>query len=125
MAGKIKNKQETVTNREKNVVDIKEKIEFLKMEFKLKFGCKFDSWGEFFNYDNWIKAFEMADVDIKYFTERKMDLSERLAWDNIDILVSKEFLKREYNNSLEGKVTPNCRAKCNGCGIQNCPCWEV
>ena len=95
------------------------------LENAFKFGCKFDSWGEFFNYDNWIKAFEMADVDIKYFTERKMDLSETLAWDNIDILVSKEFLKREYNNSLEGKVTPNCRAKCNGCGIQNCPCWEV
>lgn len=91
------------------------------LENAIKLGCKFDSWGEFFDYDKWLKAFEMSNLDIKYYTERKMNLDETLAWDNIDIMVSKEFFKREYNNAIKGIVTPNCRTKCNGCGIMNCP----
>ena len=34
----------------------------------------------------------------------------------IDIGVSKEFLKREWKNAHDEKVTPNCRMKCSGCG---------
>lgn len=41
---------------------------------------------------------------------------EIFPWDFIDIGVSKNFLYREYENSLQEKVTPNCRAKCSGCG---------
>lgn len=37
---------------------------------------------------------------------------EIFPWDFIDIGVSKNFLYREYENSLQEKVTPNCRAKC-------------
>ena len=29
---------------------------------------------------------------------------------------TKEFLKREWKNALEEKVTPNCRKQCAGCG---------
>ncbi len=86
-----------------------------------KLGCKFDSWGEFFNYEKWLQAFEKSNLDIRYYTERKMDLDEVLPWSNIDIMVSDKFLKREYQNALDEKVTPNCRVKCNGCGIQDCP----
>lgn len=79
-------------------------------------GCKFDSWGEFFDYQKWLEAFEEAGIDIKYYTERNIDLEEVLPWDLINIMVSKEFFKREYQNALDGKVTPNCRANCAGCG---------
>jgi len=30
--------------------------------------------------------------------------------------VTKEFLKREWQNAMEENVTPNCRMRCSGCG---------
>ena len=36
----------------------------------------------------------------------------------IDAGVSKEFLKREWNNAVNGTVTPNCRERCSGCGVR-------
>lgn len=85
-------------------------------------GAKFDSWGEFFNYDRWIKACDDLGIDYKYYSERNMDISENLAWDHINILVTKEFLKREYKNAQEEKVTSNCRANCSGCGAAVAGC---
>lgn len=37
--------------------------------------------------------------------------------DFIDIGVTKEFLKREWNQAMNAEVTPNCRMKCSGCGV--------
>ena len=48
------------------------------------------------------------------YRERKKD--EIFPWDFIDIGVSKDFMWREYENARAGKVTPNCRAECSGCG---------
>lgn len=83
-------------------------------------GCKFDSWGEFFDYDKWMQAFKVTNVDPMYYSERKISLDETLPWDHVNILVSKEFFKREYNNALAEKVTLNCRQQCAGCGVQKC-----
>lgn len=85
-----------------------------------KMGCKFDSWGEFFDYNKWMQAFAKLNIDPKYYSERKMSLEEKLPWDNINILVTKEFLKKEYNNAMNGKVTSNCRQNCAGCGAAVC-----
>ena len=38
-------------------------------------------------------------------------------WDFIDIGVTKDFLKREWNHAMNAEVTPNCRMKCSGCGV--------
>lgn len=81
-----------------------------------KLGCIYDSWGEHFKYDLWMQAFENTGVDIGFYNLRERDLDEILPWDFIDIGVTKDFLKREWKNALEEKVTPNCRAKCAGCG---------
>ena len=35
----------------------------------------------------------------------------------IDIGVTKDFLKREWNHAMNAEVTPNCRMKCSGCGV--------
>lgn len=87
-----------------------------------KMGAKFDSWGEFFDYNRWIKAFEDLNIDYKYYSERNMDLDENLPWEHIDILVTKEFLKKEYKRALEEKVTLNCRTSCAGCGAAAAGC---
>ncbi len=81
-----------------------------------KLGCIYDSWGEHFKYDLWIQAFENTGVDIAFYNLRERDLEEILPWDFIDIGVTKDFLKREWKKALEGKVTPNCRMQCSGCG---------
>ncbi len=87
-----------------------------------KNGAKFDSWGEFFDFERWIRACEKVGIDDKYYAEREMSLDENLAWDHINILVTKNFLKREYNNAMIGKVTPNCRQNCAGCGASAAGC---
>ncbi|EFC94780.1 hypothetical protein CLOSTHATH_07034, partial [Hungatella hathewayi DSM 13479] len=33
-----------------------------------------------------------------------------------DAGVSKDFLKREWQNAIGEKLTPNCRQKCSACG---------
>ncbi len=81
-----------------------------------KAGCIYDSWGEHFQFDLWLQAFEKAGVDIDFYNLRKRDLDEILPWDFIDIGVTKNFLKREWKNAMEGTVTPNCRMQCAGCG---------
>ena len=82
-----------------------------------KLGCLYDSWGEHFNYELWMQAFENTGVDIDFYNLRERDLDEILPWDFINIGVSKSFLKREWNNAMDGKVTPNCRKQCSGCGM--------
>lgn len=81
-----------------------------------KNGGKFDSWGEFFSYDRWMKALEEEGIDYKYYAERKMSTDEKLAWEHINVLVTKDYFKSEYEKSMRGEVTSNCRQNCSGCG---------
>ena len=48
--------------------------------------------------------------------ERQID--EVFPWDFIDAGISREFLEREWLLALEGRVTPNCRRQCSGCGAR-------
>ncbi len=79
-------------------------------------GCIFDAWSEFFQGELWMDAFDELGIDIDFYTTRKRKLEEIFPWDFLDCGVSKEFLKREWKKALEETVSPNCRAKCQGCG---------
>ena len=81
-------------------------------------GALYDAWSESFRNDIWMKAFETCGVDIYFYTTRERSLDELFPWDFIDTGVSKEFLKREWNNAVNGTVTPNCRERCSGCGVR-------
>jgi radical SAM superfamily enzyme YgiQ (UPF0313 family) len=81
-----------------------------------KSGCFFDAWGEYFDFDKWLAAFEKNNISIDYYAYRQRDLDEILPWDFINCHVTKDFLKREWNNAMNAKVTPNCKMSCNGCG---------
>ena len=81
-------------------------------------GAMFDSWGEFFNNDIWMKAFETCGVDMDFYTIRQRGLDEIFPWDFIDAGVSKEFLKREWLTAINEKITPNCQQQCSGCGAR-------
>lgn len=79
-------------------------------------GGIFDAWSEYFDYQRWVDAFAECGIDTDFYTMRERDLGEIFPWDFIDIGVSKDFLKREWKNAHDEKVTPNCRMKCSGCG---------
>ena len=79
-------------------------------------GGIFDAWSEYFDYQRWVDAFAECGIDTDFYTMRERDLDEIFPWDLIDTGVSKEFLKREWKNAHDEKVTPNCRMKCSGCG---------
>ena len=83
-----------------------------------KNGALFDSWGENFDNDLWMNAFETCGVDPDFYTVRERSLDEVFPWDFIDAGVSKEFLKREWKQAMNETVTPNCRQKCSGCGAR-------
>ena len=86
------------------------------IEEAYKRGCIFDAWTDFFHPDVWEEVLEEMSVDRHFYNYREREKEEIFPWDFIDIGVSKEFMWREYENARAGKVTPNCRAKCSGCG---------
>lgn len=82
-----------------------------------KMGAKFDGWDEYFDLEIWKKAMEMNNLDISFYAHRTRDFDEVFPWDHIDVGVSKKFLIREAENAVKEIVTPDCRKRCNGCGI--------
>jgi radical SAM family uncharacterized protein len=83
-----------------------------------KAGCLYDSWGEFFDYDKWLKAFEENGIDIDFYNCRERAEDETFPWDFIDVGVTKAFLLREYKRAKGEKVTPNCKQACFNCGAK-------
>ena len=81
-------------------------------------GALYDAWSETFRYDLWKEAFWETGVSLEFYTMRERSTEEILPWDFIDAGVSKDFLKREWKNAREEKVTPNCRQQCSGCGAR-------
>ncbi len=83
----------------------------------VELGCKMDSWDEYFRMDLWKKAFEDTNTDYEWYAQTSYDTEQILPWDHIDCGVSKSYLKREYKKAMLGQTTPDCREKCNGCGL--------
>ncbi|MBS6646632.1 MAG: TIGR03960 family B12-binding radical SAM protein [Clostridiaceae bacterium] len=83
-----------------------------------KRGALYDSWSEHFRNELWMESFNACGLSIDFYTTRERSLDEVFPWDFINAGVTKEFLKREWQNAVEEKVTPNCRQKCSGCGAK-------
>jgi len=81
-------------------------------------GCKFDGWGDRFQYGLWEKAFFDQGLDVDRYITRLREVTDRLPWDHIDIGVTKEFLKLEWEKAECGEHTLDCRqGVCNTCGV--------
>jgi len=82
-------------------------------------GSTFDAWGEHFNYENWLRAFDETGLQPSFYAQRERALDELLPWAHIDVGVTTAFLKQEYQRAMEGKETPNCHYQaCNTCGLE-------
>jgi len=87
-----------------------------------KSGSAFDAWDERFNYQNWLDAFAKSGLEPGFYAHRERSLDEFLPWSHIDVGVTPAFLKREYQRSIKGEETPDCRLKsCNACGLER---WQ-
>jgi len=80
-------------------------------------GARFDGWNEYFNIELWKEAFEECGVDGEFYAYRERSYDEILPWDFIDIGVSKKYLISENEKAKEMVLTPDCRERCTGCGI--------
>ena len=89
------------------------------IEAAVKSGARLDGWDEYFNYAKWYAAFRECGVDESFYTTRGYGEEEILPWDTIDVGIGKRFLKLERKRAYEGKVTPDCRHGCAGCGASN------
>ena len=90
-----------------------------------KLGCKLDGWNEYFSFETWQKAFQNANVDMTFYSERERSLEEVLPWDVTFCGVTKDFFKRELLLAKEAVTTPNCQDKCAGCGANRYKCDSV
>ncbi len=82
-------------------------------------GGKLDSWSEYFSFDRWVNAFKSCGLDMSFYAHREYGMDEILPWDTISVGVDKEYLKRERETAYLGKITPDCRVACTGCGASS------
>jgi len=82
-----------------------------------RLGARFDAWREHFKMDVWNEAFERSKVDPDFFLYRSRSIDEVLPWDHIKSGITKGYLKKEWEKTLKGKITPDCREKCLECGV--------
>jgi len=81
-------------------------------------GSKFDAWNEHFKFENWQQAFTENGLDMAFYANRERPPEELLPWGHIDIGITPEYLKKEYQKALKGIETGNCRYEdCNACGL--------
>lgn len=92
------------------------------IEYAWRHGAKFDAWSEGFDFDRWMEAFRACGVDPTFYANRTRDKDEVFPWDVTSVGVSRSFLWREREQAYKAVITPDCRAKCSGCGAnQFCP----
>ena len=63
-----------------------------------------------------MKLYKDNNVSMESYIGRERPEDEMFPWDFIDIGVTKDFLKREWERAQQAEITPNCRMQCSGCG---------
>jgi hypothetical protein len=87
-------------------------------------GGRFDGWSEHFRFDRWMaaatRAFQGQPVDVDWYTTRERELAEVLPWDHLDSGLDKDWLWRDWQDSLSDVEVEDCRwTPCFDCGV--CP----
>jgi hypothetical protein len=87
------------------------------IETAWKTGAKFDAWQDQYRYQTWLDAFQACGLDPAFYASRPRAIDEVFPWDHISAGVSRKFLEKEYQRSLDGVTTADCREDCCACGI--------
>lgn len=79
-------------------------------------GARFDAWNEHFDWAAWQQSFAAEGVDPQAEARRTRAPDDVLPWDQISCGVSKTYLWREFERSVEQTITRDCRQGCTNCG---------
>ena len=85
-------------------------------------GARFDGWTEYFSFDRWMQAAQVAladePVDVDWFTTRERTRTEVLPWDHLDSGLDAEWLWDDWQDALAGEGVDDCRwSPCSDCGV--------
>ena len=79
-------------------------------------GGTLESWSEYFDLNRWLEAFKTCGMDIDFYATRERPMDELLPWEHMDNAVTRRHLERERAMAYAGKLSPDCRVSCSGCG---------
>ena len=80
-------------------------------------GARFDGWSDRFLFERWEEALRQSGIRLEEHL-RERGTAELLPWEMVDAGLDREFLLAEYEKSLRGEATPDCRREgCRGCGV--------
>lgn len=80
-------------------------------------GARFDGWSDRFLFERWEEALRQSGIRLEEHL-RERGTAEPLPWEMVDAGLDREFLLAEYEKSLRGEATPDCRREgCRGCGV--------
>ncbi|MEU7001641.1 TIGR03960 family B12-binding radical SAM protein [Nonomuraea sp. NPDC046570] len=83
-------------------------------------GGRFDGWSEHFSFERWMKAAEVAGVDVDWYTTREREENEVLPWDHLDAGLDREWLWQDWQDAVNDVEVEDCRwTPCYDCGV--CP----
>lgn len=77
------------------------------IEAAFRLGCRFDAWDEMVRREAWAEAFAAAGVDPEAYA-RPIPLDGCLPWDDVDVRVRRDFLRRERERAYRGAPLPPC-----------------
>ncbi|WP_459128967.1 TIGR03960 family B12-binding radical SAM protein [Guggenheimella bovis] len=86
------------------------------IESVFKKGAYLEGWNEHFSYERWMEALDECGMTLEMCLKER-ELDEFLPWDILDVGVTKDYLKKEYEKALRHETTGDCREHCNGCGV--------
>jgi len=85
-----------------------------------KAGARLDAWDEYFDKSIWQESINKANWNVEEETTREKILDETLPWDNINLGITKPYLKKEYTKALNYETTDICDDPCShNCGVCN------
>jgi len=80
------------------------------LEEAFRKGAVFDGWSDLFRWDVWMDLINRG-------KEQRLNPALGLPWDFIDTGVDRQWLRAEYERSVQGEILEDCRkAGCSGCG---------
>ena len=83
-------------------------------------GARFDGWSEHYDHELWQRACHETGVDVAWYTTRARDEDESFPWDHLDSGLERDWLWRDWQDSLAERELDDCRwIPCYDCGV--CP----
>lgn len=85
------------------------------IELAFKKGVKLDDHRD--NYDIWMSAMDELGLSWEEYLGTR-DFEKEFPWDIVDIGVSKNFLREEYEKAMKIELSQDCRQGCLACGMR-------